>query len=73
MADDPKRGLYHKYNVERTDGQLVGDCFVMEFKDENTWLALRLYAKTVEPDYPLLAKDIVDRVNYYEARSHHDQ
>lgn len=72
MGDDPERGLYHKYNVERTDGQLVGDCFVLEFKDPNTWPALRSYAATVRPEYPVLALDIEARVAFFEQQHGHD-
>lgn len=58
MADNPERGLYEKYRVQRTDGQEVGPCIVMEVRDPNTWTALLVWADTVEAaGYAALAAD----------------
>lgn len=64
--DVPKQeqGLFRKYRVERVDGKPTGPCFVLEFKDKFAGAALMAYADACESEYPDLAKDLRDRVNY---------
>lgn len=59
MPDSRERGLYAKYNVQRRDGQPVGQCFVLELKDPNTWAALMKWAETLRmKGYLMLANDV---------------
>lgn len=56
---DRNVGLIEKYRVERTDGKAVGQCFVLEVEDPNTWGALLTWADTVQADgYQALADDV---------------
>lgn len=63
MPDDKNRGLYEKYSVKRNDGQELGDCLVLEFKDPNARAAILAYANTVsDVGYEPLARDIKKRL-----------
>jgi hypothetical protein len=65
-VDQRHLGLYHKYNVERTDGSSApggkhhGDeFFVLNMTtDRHAIPALRAYAKSCASDYPALAADL---------------
>lgn len=71
MADDPTRGLYGKYQVERTDGKPMGRCIVLELDDPNAWDALETWAGTVgRAGYRSLALDV--QFFLREARSRHE-
>lgn len=66
--DNKERGLYAKYNVERTDGQELGTCFVLELKDELARPALLVWAHTLEREgYHELAKDIYAALESFES------
>jgi hypothetical protein len=64
--DDTQRGLYHKFNVNRTDGKDApggtheGDeYFVLNLtKDKYALRALRVYATACQVEYPALAADL---------------
>jgi hypothetical protein len=61
MSDDPTRGLYGKYRVERIDGKSIkgGRCIVLEVGDPNAWPALSQWAETVHTaGYLDLAADV---------------
>jgi hypothetical protein len=59
-------GLYHKFNIERTDGkskpgQKHDGCeyFVLDLThDPHAVAAVRAYAEICKADYPLLADDL---------------
>lgn len=67
MGDDTSRGLYAKYNVERTDGksapgQKHSECrtFVLDIEhDEFAQLTIMFYAGLCQTKYPELAKDLI--------------
>lgn len=68
MAKDPKRGLYDKYDVVRTDGGCaIGEkherCshFVLDLNHDARYAipALRSYANTCREELPVLARDLV--------------
>lgn len=66
MMGDKTRGLYGKFHVERTDGQGGPgkkhngcDYFVPDLThDQHALPAIRSYAESCRPDYPLLASDL---------------
>ncbi|MGE5523418.1 MAG: hypothetical protein ACM3SS_06875, partial [Rhodospirillaceae bacterium] len=68
---DKSRGLYHKFNVERTDGSSAPggkhhgcDYFVLDMThDAFAKAALTAYADACEKEYPLLADDLRARYN----------
>lgn len=67
--DDPTKGLYGKYRVERVDGKDPGECIVLQLDDPNSWAALRTWADVVEAaGYGPLAVDTRRRVDTYESR-----
>ncbi|UAK40354.1 hypothetical protein K8O93_00650 [Gordonia bronchialis] len=55
---DQEQGLYSKYYVERLDGRMGGPYFVLSAADPHSVTALRAYAESCAPDYPLLAADL---------------
>lgn len=63
---DKNRGLYHKFNVERTDGSSAPggkhhecDYFLLDLShDKYAVPALRAYAEHCEHEYPQLAIDL---------------
>lgn len=57
----PADVLFHKYNLSRTDGKPVRDCFVLELKDPNAMHALRAYADACEKSHPELAEDLREK------------
>ena len=68
MADDKERGLYHKYNVTRTDGhdRYPGDkhygCeyFVLDLThDKHARAALLAYADSCCAEFPRLSEDLL--------------
>jgi len=55
------RGLYHKFNVFKPDGEEVDNCFVLRpGKDENAKTALALYAFLSLKKNHELSKDILE-------------
>jgi hypothetical protein len=64
--DQRKVGLYHKFNVERTDGSSAlggkhygDDYFVLNLTtDKHALPALKAYAKSCADDFPALASDL---------------
>jgi hypothetical protein len=63
MGDDRNRGLYGKYNVERTDGEEAGACFVLAYeKDPYAWVALCEYVDECKDEYPQLAADLTEEL-----------
>lgn len=64
MSDGTERGLYRKYQVQRTDGSVKHlDCayFVLDIShDPFAKDALRAYAQTCRHSYPQLADDLED-------------
>ena len=67
---DPKRGLYDKFNVRRTDGSSEPggkhehcSYFVLDFShDDHAIPALEAYAASCRTEYPLLAADLLKLV-----------
>lgn len=63
---DPNRGIYHKFNVTRTDGSSEPggkhehcSYFVLDvFHDPHARAALKAYADSCRSEYPLLAADL---------------
>lgn len=69
MADNKERGLYEKYKVERTDGKSIGQCFVLELDDPNSWDALIIWSNTLRHDgYEELAWDVIQLVAREQAK-----
>jgi len=65
MSNNPK-GMYRKYNVERTDGREVGPCFILEYaRDAHARRALAAYADSCQDENPLLAADLRNAVARY--------
>ncbi len=70
MIDKKTTGIYHKFNVTRTDGQSEPgqkhygcDYFVLDFDhDPHAMPALRAYAASCRKDFPVLADDIERRL-----------
>lgn len=59
-----EQGLIRKYNVERLDGNPVGEGIFLEFDDPNSWAALRLWADTVAAKgYTQLYTDVRTKVS----------
>jgi hypothetical protein len=73
---DSTRGLYNKFNVERTDGksepgQKHHGCeyFLLDLHhDKHAIAALRAYLLSCRKEYPLLADDLSDKVAEMEKR-----
>lgn len=65
---EEKEGLYQKYYVERLDGKRITDNIVLEVKDKNARNAMLYYSTLLRPEFPELAKDIVNLVENYEKR-----
>jgi len=69
-VDKKKVGIYHKFNVQRTDGssQEGGkhekcDYFVLDVThDKYAIPALRAYAKACKKEYPALANDLENKI-----------
>lgn len=63
--NNKERGLYHRYDVKRRDGQDTGgeDYFVLRLDKRNPadLAALATYANVVEAEYPRLAADLRKR------------
>lgn len=57
-VETPRKGLYKKYNVTRTDGKLVKGHFVIEFKDPNAAAALIPYCNNIQGSNPDLAREL---------------
>lgn len=70
MTDNKSKGIYHKFNVSRTDGSdQLGrkhdscDYFVLDIThDVYAANALAAYADACEADYPKMAQDIRARL-----------
>ena len=55
------RGLYHKFNVEKPNGEIVDDCFVLRpDKDDDAKNALAFYAFLILRKNHQLSKDILE-------------
>lgn len=73
---DKKRGLYLKFNVERTDGKGAPgekhhgcEYFVLDLDhDKHAIAALAAYAQSCAEEYPLLANDLRGKVAGLEDR-----
>ncbi len=68
MARDPKRGLYDKYDVVRTDGGCAVGArhercshFVLDLNHDARYAipALRAYANACREELPVLSRDLV--------------
>jgi hypothetical protein len=67
---DVTRGLYHKFNIERTDGKSAPgekhhgcDYFVLDLShDEFAYAALQAYVSACKRKYPLLAEDLITKL-----------
>lgn len=67
---DRSRGIYHKFNVTRTDGSSEPDgkhhgCFyfVLDLDhDPHAKAALQAYADSCRADYPTLADDLCNMI-----------
>lgn len=67
---DKTRGLYDKFRVLRTDysdqpgGKHHGcEYFVLDLThDPHAWAALGAYAASCGPDYPLLQRDLLQKI-----------
>lgn len=68
--DKHTTGLYHKFNIERTDGQSAPgqkhdgcDYFVLDLThDVHAYRALKAYIESCKGDYPRLADDLTDKL-----------
>ena len=68
--NDRTRGLYHKFNTQRTDGRdAVGekhfgcDYFVLDLThDVHAWPALRAYVRSCTLEYPRLAAELTTKI-----------
>ena len=71
---DKEAGLLPKYKVERTDGQPIGFCFVLEpGRDPAAIDALSVYACAVEElGYKALAAELFDITRRYRSVVCHD-
>jgi len=73
---DVTRGLYHKFNIERTDGRSAPgekhygcDYFVLDLDhDEFAINALAAYFAACKKKYPLLAKDLREKLRVLRAK-----
>jgi hypothetical protein len=71
MKPAEEQGLFHKYNVTRTDGSdkpghkhADCECFVLDVEhDPHAKAALAAYAESIAATHPALAKDMVSRYN----------
>jgi len=69
-TDKRLRGLYHKFNISRTDGSSVpgakhADCdyFVLDITHDPFAIpALKAYADACQENYPALALDLYTKV-----------
>lgn len=72
---DVTRGLYHKFNIERTDGKSRPgekhdgcDYFVLDLDhDEFAYVALQAYANACKKKYPLLYEDLITKLTRMRA------
>ena len=72
--DDTQTGLYHKFDVKRTDGSSEPggkheNCFYVVLDlthDKFSKPAVIAYAEACAKEYPVLAKDLLDRVKEKE-------
>ena len=70
MSDRRQQGLFHKFNVTRTDGTSAPgqkhhgcDYFVLDLTHDTFAIpAIKAYAKACRKEYPALAADIDRRV-----------
>jgi hypothetical protein len=70
MTDKTKKGLLHKFNVQRVDGSDApgGKHYGCEYftldltHDKHALAALSAYAKSCESEYPMLAADLRSKV-----------
>lgn len=71
---DKNRGLYHKFNIERTDGASAPggkhegcEYFILDLThDKHAIAAILAYAKSCRKEYPKLADDLIERANRWE-------
>jgi len=71
-VDQKNLGLYNKFYIERTDDRdLIGgdrenaEYLVLDLTyDPHARVAAVAYAKAVETEYPLLARDILDKLAF---------
>lgn len=76
LMGDVTRGLYHKFNIERTDGKSAPgekhyDCdyFVLDLThDEFAIAALAAYSVACKKKYPLLYKDLREKLRVLRAK-----
>lgn len=69
---DPTRGVYEKFYIERTDGKSdpgekhdACEYFVLDLDhDKHAVAALEAYAASCEAEYPLLAKDLREKLEW---------
>lgn len=67
MPDSKTRGLYRKYNVERTDGKPVKEAIVLEFDDPSARVGIRAWVEAVRQDgYGELAEDTIHLLREFE-------
>lgn len=68
---DKTRGIYNKFDVRRTDGKsgfgekhYGCEYFVLDLThDKHAEEALRAYAESCAEEYPMLASDIMNKLN----------
>ncbi len=73
---DLTRGLYHKFNVERTDGSSEPggkhhgcDYFILDLThDKHAYAALRGYIDSCRSEFPALADDLTEKCRQMESR-----
>ena len=78
---DKTRGLYHKFNITRTDGKSeLGekhagcDYFVLDLThDPYALVALQAYAVAARGEYPLLAEDLARKLVAFDDAKRKDQ
>jgi hypothetical protein len=63
-AEDKQKGFYRKYKIEKADGSPVDSCaeyFVLRIDtDIHARKALATYAKSVEKENPVFARDLIN-------------
>lgn len=72
---DRTRGIYDKFDIERTDGRSGlnekhegCEYFVLDLThDPFAWPALQAYAYACREEYPMLAADLEKKLAYFEA------
>lgn len=69
MDNKINKGLLNRYNVTRTNGKEVGECIVLEFKDENARQGIWAFAQTCyRAGYKKLADDLLKKVQSYDKK-----